>query len=124
MNLTLLFFILNRLFTVEIMAHSATFGRDRTVLAGLEYGTRVVRYRRVMFQGGIPELKQAILDRFIDVSGVEELEPDQLIVHVKRAEFGGEFEEIEFESDIPDKAVVKAVVETVCVMACECEKNL
>ena len=106
------------------MAHSATAGRTRTVLAGLEYGTRAVRYRSVTFQGGIPELKQAILDRFVDVGGIEELEPDQLIVHVKREEFGGEFEEVELESDISDKSVLKAVVDKVCVIVCDSVTNI
>ena len=94
------------------MAHSAPV--RRTVLVGLEYGKRSIRYRSVKFQGGMPELKQAILDRFYDIAGVEELGPDHLIIHVKREEFGGEFEKIELESDIPDKSVLKAVVEEVC----------
>ena len=35
---------------------------------------------------------------------------------VKREEFGGKFEEVEVDSDIPDKSVLKAVVEEVrCV---------
>lgn len=97
------------------MAHS---GPTRTVLVGLELGTRAVRYRRVTFQGGIPELKQAVLDRFMDVGGVEDLEPGQLIIHVKRQEFGEEFEEIELDSDIADKSVLKIVVDKVCVLAC------
>ena len=37
----------------------------------------------------LPELKQAILDRFVDMGGIEELGLDQLIVQVKREEFGG-----------------------------------
>ena len=60
----------------------------------------------------MPELKQAILDRLYDIAGVEDLGPDHLIIHVKREEFG-EFEEIELEPDIPDKYVLKAVVEEV-----------
>ena len=92
------------------MAHSATV--RRTILVGLEYGKRSIRYISVKFQGGMPELKQAILNRFYDIAGVEDLGPDHLIIHVKREEFG-EFEEIELESDIPDKSVLKAVVEEV-----------
>ena len=33
--------------------------------------------------------------------------------HLKREEFGGEFEEVEFESDIPYKSVLKVVVKGV-----------
>ena len=59
------------------------------------------------------ELKQAILDRFHDLPGMEDIGADQLIIMVKREEFGGEFEEVELDSDIPDKSVLKAVVEEV-----------
>ena len=69
------------------------------------------------FQGGIPELKQAIFDRFVDIGGMEDLEPGQLIIRVKRQEFGEEFEEIELDSDIADKSLT-IVVDKVCVLAC------
>ena len=97
------------------MAHS--IGRpvvSRTILAGLEYGKRAIRYRSVRFEGGMLELKQAILDRFHDLPGMEYIGADQLIIMVKREEFGGEFEEVELDSDITDKSVLKAVVEEVC----------
>ena len=91
----------------------ATVGR--TVLVGLEYGKKAIRFRSVNFNGGMLDLKLAILDRFQDVAGVEKMGPDNLIIHVKREEFGGEFEEVELESDIPDKSVLKAVVEVCSV---------
>ena len=108
----IVFFLTDHSFFLLVadMAHSAPV--RRTVLVGLEFGKRSIRYRSVKFQGGMPELKQAILDRFYDIAGVEELGPDHLIIHVKRGEFG-EFEEIELESDIPDKSVLKAVFEEV-----------
>ena len=83
------------------------------MLVGLEYGKRAVRYRSVTFRGGMQELKKSILDRFHDLTGINELELDQLIIHLKSEEFGGEFEEVEVDSDIPDKSVLKAVVEDV-----------
>ena len=91
----------------------ATVGR--TVLVGPEYGKKAIRFRSVNFNGGMLDLKLAILDRFQDVAGVEKMGPDNLIIHVKREEFGGEFEEVELESDIPDKSVLKAVVEVCSV---------
>lgn len=90
----------------------ATVGK--TVLVGLEHGKRAIRYRSVKFHGSMLELKRAILDRFRDLAGVEEMDPENLIIHVKREEFGGEFEEVELESDVVDKSVLKAVVEEVC----------
>jgi hypothetical protein len=89
----------------------ATIGR--TVLVGLEYGKKAIRYRSVKFHGGMLDLKQAILDRFQDLVGIENIGPNNLIIHLKREEFGGEFE-VELDSDIPDKSVLKAVVEEVC----------
>ena len=101
-------------------------GTSRTVLAGLEHGgNKAVLFRSVTFQGGMPELKQAILDRFLDVGGLESVETDHLIIHVKREDFGGEYEEVEHESEIPDKSVIKAMIEeevlnSVCVCVCVC----
>lgn len=53
------------------------------------------------------KLKHTILDRFNDLSGMEDIGEDQLIIMVKREEFGGEFEEVELDSNTPDKSILQ-----------------